>query len=306
MRRHAIRALALACLLSLAACSAGTDTRKPAGVAQPHAPYLGLAAVSARQLPPSAAQLGRRPNLVEVYRTFGEPFSAAHAPQIMAYGALPLIQLNPYRTSLSAIAAGRDDGYLRRFAAGIRHLRYPVAIAFAAEANGSWWPWSCSHASGTVFIAAWRHIHDVMTPASGNRIIWVWDVNRVFPGSCPLAALWPGAGYVTWVGVDGYWRSPGDTFATALAPTIIEVRGFTSKPILIAETGAPKGPAAPGWIQSLFTGAEVTPGVIGVVWFDHQSAHGDYRLEDDPAALAMFRREARSYGASPRNVDPRP
>lgn len=251
------------------------------------------------QLPRSVVQLGRRPNLVEVYRTFGEPLSAAHARQIMAYGALPLIQLNPYKTSLAAIAAGRYDGYLRGYAAGIRHLGHRVAISFAAEANGSWWPWGCRHAPSATFVAAWRHMHDVMSPASGNSIIWVWDVNKEPNGGCPLAARWPGARYVTWAGLDAYWRNPGDTFATALAPTIVKIRMLTDKPVLITETGVPMVAAAPGFVRSLFAGAENTPGVIGVTWFDYQSVHGDYQLEDDPAALAVFRREARSYGGRP-------
>lgn len=233
--------------------------------------------------------------MVEVYRTFGDPFAAVHAPEIVQYGAMPFIQMNPYKTSLAGIAAGHYDNYLRDYAAAIARLGYRVAISFAAEANGSWWRWGCHNASAGAYVAAWHHIYDVMTPASGNRIVWVWDVNKELQGDCPLVARWPGSRYVTWVGLDAYWRRPGDTFASAIEPTISKIRVFTDKPLLIAETGVPKVASAPMFIRSLFAGARRTAGVIGIVWFDYHSYHGDYQLQDDPPALAAFRREAADY-----------
>jgi mannan endo-1,4-beta-mannosidase len=289
-----IRSLALAIVVaSLAACSGVATQAAPV-----HVPvksrYVGIAAVSASALPGFEASTGIRPDLAEFYTTFGDPLRTERLTATARLGVLPLIQMNPYNVSLAAIAAGRFDNYLRSYAAGIKRTGDRVAISFAAEANGSWYTWGCNRTSAAVYVAAWRHIHDVMTQASGDRIIWVWDVNREFPSDCPLAARWPGAGYVTWVGMDGYWRTPGDNYTTAMAPTFVAIRGSTDKPVLIAEAGAPTGPA-PGWIRSLFTGAEETPGVIGVVWFEYHSVNGDYRLQDDPPALAMFRREARNY-----------
>jgi mannan endo-1,4-beta-mannosidase len=80
-----------------------------------------------------------------------------------------------------------------------------------------------------------------------------------------------------------------------MEPTIGLVRAFTSKPILITETGAKIGPDAASWISSLFAGAESTPGIIGVTWFNSNSVHGDYRLQRDPRALRKWRAEARAY-----------
>jgi hypothetical protein len=120
-------------------------------------------------------------------------------------------------------------------------------------------------------------------------------MNRIYHATCSLAARWPGSRYVDWIGVDGYWRGPGDTFASVLAPTIRAALRLARKPVLIGETGAADVPQARGWIRSLFAGARRTPSVIGVVWFDYGDRLGDYRLEDDPAALAMFRRKAQHY-----------
>jgi hypothetical protein len=42
-------------------------------------------------------------------------------------------------------------------------------------------------------------------------------------------------------------------------------------------------------VRSVFKGARRTPSVVGVVWFNYGDRLGDYRVQDDPAALAQFR-----------------
>ena len=63
-----------------------------------------------------------------------------------------------------------------------------------------------------------------------------------------------------------------------LAPAITQLRALTGKPVLIAETAARNGPGAVTWIRSLFAGAETSPGVLGIVWFDTSNFRGDYRV----------------------------
>jgi glycosyl hydrolase family 26 len=238
---------------------------------------------------------GTRVGLVVYYSAWNDPFQTRFAGWAHARDAVPMVQLEPRGITLASIAAGRSDAYLRHFAAAVTAFRYPVAVSFAPEANGPFYSWGCGHTPAPVYVAAWRHVHAVMTAAGGRNIIWVWDMNRIFHRTCPLSARWPGARYVDWIGVDGYWRGPGSSFATTLAPTIRAARQLARKPVLIGETGAPDVPAAPTWVRSVFDGARATPGVIGVVWFDYGDRLGNYRLEDDPAALAIFRREARHY-----------
>ena len=33
-------------------------------------------------------------------------------------------------------------------------------------------------------------------------------------GTQPIKAWWPGTNYVTWVGIDGYYLKPSDTFSS--------------------------------------------------------------------------------------------
>ena len=178
---------------------------------------------------------------------------------------------------------------MRADAADITALDRPVALSFAHEMNGSWDQWGCHHTPAAVFTAAWRHIHRIL---HGRLITWVWNINRVWSGSCPIRALYPGAAYVNWVGIDGYLRDPWDTFRQIFGPTVARVRSFTSKPILLAEAGVPAGPHVARRIVSLYSGARADH-LIGIVYFDSATRKGDYRPQDNPAALAAFRKAAK-------------
>ena len=115
---------------------------------------------------------------------------------------------------------------------------------------------------------------------------------RIEPGTGPIASWWPGAQYVTWVGIDGYYYRPSDTFASVFGTTITQVRTFTSKPVLLSETAV--GPAAGQFakIQDLFHGMAKYK-TLGLVWFD-KAQHGgifhqDWRLADSLQAQISFR-----------------
>ena len=243
-----------------------------------------------------AAATHHQPNVVLYYSSWFEKFQTGFADQISASGAVPLVQINPFGVSLADIAAGRYDGYLISYADQVRSFGRSVIIGFAHEPNGNWYPWGQGRSSPASFIAAWRHIVDVFRAQGADNVTWLWTVNSIGEGVGPIAGLWPGAAYVTWVGIDGYYVRPGDTFASVFGPTITAVRQLTSDQVLISETAA--GPATgdqPGKIADLFAGVRAQH-LLGLVWFDKAQDKGpyrqDWRLEGDPAAIAAFRRGA--------------
>ena len=75
---------------------------------------------------------------------------------------------------------------------------------------------------------------------AGN-VTWLLTLNVGFPDSGPVSAYWPGAAYVDWIGIDGYYVRPGATFKSVPAD-IRAVRKLTSKLVLISETAV--GPIA--------------------------------------------------------------
>ena len=84
--------------------------------------------------------------------------------------------------------------------------------------NAPWYSWGYGHVRPSVFVAAWRHIVTLFRSEGADNVTWLWTLNQDRPGTGPVAAWWPGASYVTWVGIDGYYFRPSDTFASGLRP----------------------------------------------------------------------------------------
>jgi Glycosyl hydrolase family 26 len=146
-------------------------------------------------------------------------------------------------------------------------------------------------------VAAFRHVVQAVRHAGAHNVIWVWTTNVAAPGDCPIKDRYPGDRFVTWVGVDGYMRKPGRTFANIFGQSLAQIHQFTHRPILLAETGVLVGvPGATRRILDLYHGAGAAAGVIGVVYFDAQTRkYGDYRPQDSPGTLAAFRQAVRHY-----------
>jgi mannan endo-1,4-beta-mannosidase len=245
-----------------------------------------------------AARTDARPNIVLYYSAWGEPFRSAFARTAFAHGATTLVQINPFGTPMAGIAKGHADAFLRSYADQIRTFRHPVIIGFAHEMNGPWYKWGYRHTSPGTWIAAWRHVVSVFRSQGAYNVTWLWTVNRDGGTTGPLKEWWPGTKYVTWVGITGYYTQPGDSFQTVFAPTIAHVRLFTQKPILLSETAV--GPVADQArkIPNLFAGIRPFR-LLGLVWFDvHQYGslyRQDWRLEDNPPALAAFRHQVKIW-----------
>jgi mannan endo-1,4-beta-mannosidase len=202
------------------------------------------------------------------------------------------VQIDPTGISLTAIASGQYDAYLRAYAAAVRAFGHRVIISFGHEMNATWYPWGYGHASPAAFVAAWRHIVTVFRAGGARNVTWLWTVNVIdrHIGIPSPARWWPGRSYVDWVGIDGYYSKPSWQFAALFGPTIKAVRALTLDPVLISETAAPAA-NQPAKIADLFAGIRAY-GLLGFVWFDANKAQ-DWRISS-PAAFAAFRRGARA------------
>ena len=265
----------------------GTTPGSYLGVYQSGSPssYAGVTAFR--------ATTGVKPNLALYYSGWGEPFQAAFARQAAAHDALPLVQIDPVRISLVAIAAGQYDTYLDRYAADVRSYGHPVILSFGHEMNAWWYSWGDRHASPAAFVAAWRHIVTLFRQQGASNVTWLWTVNVIdahghIPNPTPW---WPGGGYVSWVGIDGYYHKSSLTFAPLFGPTIKAVRALTRLPIpiLVAETGATPTAGQPAKIADLFAGVR-SYGLLGLVWFNAKN----WRITS-PASAAAFHRAAARY-----------
>ena len=291
LTRIAIIGTAITVAVAIALVSSlhrGPRPHRYLGVYEPGAPrsYAGVTAFT--------AATGVRPGVVVYYSGWQEPFQARFAEVVGRHDAVPLVQIDPTGISLTAIASGRYDAYLRTYAAAVKAFGGKVILSFGHEMNGNWYSWAYQHTSPAAFVAAWRHIVDVFRAAGTQNVTWLWTVNIIQPSQhIPSPARWwPGRSYVNWIGVDGYYLDPSWTFASLFGPTIKAVRTLTLDPILISEVGAAPAAGKPAKIANLFAGVRAY-GLLGFVWFD-ASTHRDYRITS-PAAFAAFRRGARAY-----------
>lgn len=237
-----------------------------------------------------AASAGVRPNLIGQYMSWNNPLDTRAVTSAWSYGALYYMVWEPYHTTVAAIAGGRSNGYITRFAQEVRALNLPVAISFGHEMNGFWYPWGTTGTTAAQFVAAWRLIHGLFARAGASNVIWVWNPNVISAEpQLQLSAYYPGDAYVGWVGVTGYFAAAGaDTFDSLYGPTMQEIRGFTAKPFIIAETSVQSGPYAVAAAQSLISGARQRSDVLGFIWFDYLKADVDWRLESRPPVRAAI------------------
>ncbi|MDG4800399.1 glycosyl hydrolase [Micromonospora sp. WMMD980] len=214
---------------------------------------------------------------------------------------LPARQVDRLRSTqpeyrLARITAGDFDGYLRSWAEGVRSLGYPVAVRFAHEMNGDWYPW-CERANGNRpgdYVRAWRHVHDVFAAAGATNVTWVWSPNaRWDKTTAGLTGLYPGDDYVDWVGVTGYYGMGAFTktyssFDQIFGPTVAEIRALTRKPLVVTETAAAESSGHKArWIRETFASLPRYPNLIGLIWFEVDKEQ-DWRIAGSPDAAAAF------------------
>ena len=193
------------------------------------------------------------------------------------------------------IVGGKLDGLLRGRAREAAALGRPFFLDFAAEMNSddAW-----GGHDPALFIAAFRHIHDLFLAEGARKVVWVWcpNVTDVDGGNARTMEYYPGDAYVDWTGVDGYnwthyngrWMSFEQLFARVYP--LLAARG---KPIMIgemgsAETGGDKAGFIDGIVPTLRT---KFPMIKALVWFDVKK-ETDWRIASSAASKAAFARMA--------------
>ncbi|MFF2473218.1 glycoside hydrolase family 26 protein [Streptomyces sp. NPDC058066] len=312
------------CVLAVTACSPGSAAYSRAHVPAAPAPnlpydvrplihpqnkYFGVsrtkAPTSMKPVTDYARMVGKKPNLIAYYAAWGDGFDATGVRNAWKAGALTVVSWEPRNTTLTKIADGASDDYIKKYAEAASALNIPFAISFADEMNGDWERWGTTGTTPKEYVRAWRHIHDVFEEVGTTNVIWAWSPNIINPvGHQNLKPFYPGGNYVDWVGLIGYFTDwDPHTFKGLFGPTVRELRRFTKRPLLLLETGAMPGKHRAGDVRALFEGVSAAPDIIGFAWFDHK-ARADWRLSVNPAGLTEFKRLAADdlYGFDVRKV----
>ena len=300
MRRVMVAAAAAGVLLAVTGCLTPLTSQAPLRpVPAPASPLVGVyepgALSSWSHITDFTNATGVKPRIVVYYSAWNDPFSTSFAQAAWDHDAYVLVQLEPKDVTLASIAAGGSDAYLRSYADAVIAFGHPVILSFGHEMNGTWYSWGDGHTSPATFVAAWRHVVRVFREAGAANVTWLWTVNSIAGAASSLSRWWPGAAWVDWTGIAGYYFRATDTFGSVFGSTIAVIRTFSSAPLLIAETAVGTTPNRESQIGALFASVRAER-LAGVVWFDKEQHaglyHQDWRLENDPSALAAFRAAA--------------
>jgi mannan endo-1,4-beta-mannosidase len=240
-------------------------------------------------------KVGEPADIASWYTSMGMPFDPVQVRKINMQGIFPVIEIDSDATPVTQIIDGKWDVYFTTYARAVAKYSSPIAIDFDHEFNGPWFDWGYEHTTPADFVAAWRHVVSLFRANGATNVTWIWNPGADAAGTVVnLSAWYPGASYVTWVGLDGYFLHAADTFDTVFTPTLSKINAFTRKPVLIVETGA--GPNQVSQIRSLFTGLAETSQVIGFIWFDYDRFSGhDWVIDNDRPALAALHTGIAAY-----------
>lgn len=235
--------------------------------------------------------------IVVYYSGWYEKFWSSFANVALHNDATVLVQLDPQGVSLKSISEGMSDRYLKSYAESVKTFGRMVLLSFGHEMNGNWYQWSDGHVSPAVFVAAWRHVVQVFRSVGVSNVRWVWTVASLNEPSASLRPWWPGSSWVNFVGINGYYYAASYTYNSVFGTMLSKIRAFSTAPAFITEVGIGPNPNRIKQIAALYAGA-TSDHFSGIVWFD-VAQHGglysqDWRLEDNPAALAAFEKAVHS------------
>ncbi|MCS5723259.1 glycosyl hydrolase [Herbiconiux sp. CPCC 203407] len=240
------------------------------------------------------AAIGRTPRLHLTYFGWEDPWATDDVlGEDLDRGQISLVNWEPFGVDFADIVAGEYDDMLAQRGREVARLKEPIFLDFAAEMNEEE-GWG-GH-DPELYVAAYRHIHDIVSASDGGNVVWVWAPNNVDSEGAPAALeYYPGDEYVDWTGIDGYnwgttepgfdWQSVESVFAD-----MYDDLHTLGKPIIIGETASSEdGGSKAEWIRSIApTLRDRFPDIKALVWFDVEKER-DWRIRSSPEALAAFR-----------------
>jgi hypothetical protein len=200
----------------------------------------------------------------------------------VARGAVPLIDLGKNTDDFAGIIAGSYDAAITTWATNIKNWGKPLFLRPWWEMNGSWFGWGSGGSGGlsaSQYKAMFQRFWSVCDAAGADNISWVWCPNYILTSGAPvtlLDSLYPGDGYVDWVGFDAYNVVPhyGSwvDFTTMCQLTYDTLQALApSKPIIICEFGCGEtGGSKASWFTDALTSAlpSTFPAVKAVVYYE--------------------------------------
>jgi beta-mannanase/glucose/arabinose dehydrogenase len=206
-------------------------------------------------------------------------------------GLLPVITWEPWQRdfanptavqpaySLSSIAAGEHDEYIRSWAKGAKSVGVPIIIRFAHEQSTepgtrSWYPWQGDPEG---YKAAYRHIVALFRQEGAKNVQFLWSAMWLNQWA---SQYYPGEDVVDLVGTTVLNHGTAPTVSWAKWRTFDELFSGQyqaalqwGKPIMLTELAtAEQGGDKAAWLRDCFTSLKPSyPLVQGILLFEVQS-----------------------------------
>jgi hypothetical protein len=244
-------------------------------------------ALAGAQLPKWSTETGVRPQLLMTFQSWCHEQLPAHAlSQDKSVGiTMAMITWDPWcptkpgltdaeegkaqpAFSNQAIASGRWDGYIRRYAVAVKASGLTVYLRYAHEMNGDWYPWQWDAAA---YVQAWRHVVTIFRQqhATNAKFVWsgLWPAGAIQRKAVHHAlAYWPGKSSVDAIGTTTI-NFGGDHlhWVAKLKPFLIKMHHKLGLPVMLTEVNT-QYEGRVDWIGDLARYAARTPWLTGIVW----------------------------------------
>jgi hypothetical protein len=168
--------------------------------------------------------------------------------------------------SNAAIANGKWDSYLTKWALAIKAYSRPVVLRPMAEFNGFWYPWSHNPKQ---YVRAWRHIWNVFHKVGATNVTWVWSfqVNsdaQTGAWQKQIKEYWPGSKYVDVLGMSLLRFQVGSSVQFYMKHLALAHRLF-KRPTMITEANVAYSLRMP-WLESVYSALKAAPYNQGFIW----------------------------------------
>ena len=198
------------------------------------------------------------------------------------------------------IANGRQDRYIRRFAADLAEFDGTVYLRYAHEMNGFWYPWSRDAYN---YKRAWKHVVGLFREVGATNVRFLWSVNPNLYGSQQAMiqstrAYWPGSGYVDFVGSTMINFGGVKVYGVhRFEPRLRALHRAYRKPLMLTEVNTQYGGRV-GWLRDFGGMLRRMPWLTAVAWSqlpsrgaDQMTRPGDlnWDIQLDPPSAATLR-----------------
>jgi glycosyl hydrolase family 26 len=250
------------------------------------------------------AALGRPLDIVHTYKRLDEPF---FTDSDLELGSRATLMLSWAGGDSRSVMAGRHDALIRDRARKVRQFGKPVLLRYRWEMDRP--NLAASVWSPEDYIAAWKHVRRLFAAEGAHNVSWVWcpTVEGFERGNA--ATFYPGDDTVDWICVDVYSGARLRALNEQLRPFLQWSATHPTKPVMIGEFGVAKvwGPEQrAAWLRHASSVFKANPQIKAALYYESNpegnGSNGQFRLADDPDAMAAFVELAREpyFNAVPR------